>query len=222
MTQQPALIDLSGSFFQEIECFSEVWEALETLTMPDSQRRRQGMEQLLELEVARVSPLVAYVMATRLTDPDIGIRFRVVQAIGEILMPIDATKKPTEAVLQTIKEYLAQWRSRPIFGLLQVAVQYPPAETHIATIFNYCSFAGSTLADIFIDRRHPVEIRRQAIFFVGRVGFLDTIPALERLIDRLSGRLKGQRKMPFAPPPRPDEETLLVVAQTALALLKSS
>ncbi len=222
VTLQPVLFDLSESFAQVSDHLPEVWEALESLTVPDPARRHQSLDRLLEMDVLRVSPLVAYVLATRISDPEIDLRFRVVQAIGDILTPSDPTKTPTKAVQHTIKEHLSQLRNRPIFGLLQVAAQYPPAETNIATIFNHCSFAGSTLADIFTDRRHPVEIRRQAIFFVGRVGFLDAIPALERLIDRLAGRLNGQRKMPFAPPFLPDEESLISVAQSALALLKAS
>jgi hypothetical protein len=112
-------------------------------------------------------------------------------------------------------------RKRNIFALLQVAEHKISSETNVAVLLNTCSYAGNALANIFTDRKIPIPIRRQAVIYTGRVGFLDAIPALEKLADRLESRMNGQSSMPFAPPSDSDEKSLLPAVQTALRLLQS-
>jgi HEAT repeat protein len=218
---QPVLFDFSDSATGVAELFPEVWGALEDLTSPDVVLRSQALDCLLKIDAPRLSPLVAYVLTTRLNDPDIGIRFRVIQTLGEVLAPQDSSAKTNNMVRQHIKSYISQMRRRSIYALLQVAEQNISAESNVAALLNACSFAGNALADIFANRKTPVPIRRQAIIFVGRVGFLDAIPALEKLAERLVARMNGQTAMPFAPPSDSDEKSLLPAVQAALALLKA-
>jgi len=218
---QPVLFDFSDSATGVAELFPEVWGALEDLTSPEAALRSRALDCLLGIDAPKLSPLVAYVLTTRLSDPDFDIRFRVVQALGDVLAPQDPSENANEMVLQHIKSYISQMRRRSIFALLQVAEQNMSAESNVAALLNACSFAGNALADIFTDRKAPMPIRRQAIIFVGRVGFLDSIPALEKLVTRLETRMNGQSKMPFAPPGDSDERELLPVVQTALTILKT-
>jgi hypothetical protein len=94
------------------------------------------------------------------------------------------------------------------------------ANSQIAALFNMCSHVGSVLVEVMMERRISVSLRRQAINFIGQVGFIDAIPQLERLIERLESRSNGQRRMPFAPPSDPDEASLLTGIQTTLTMLK--
>ena len=104
--------------------------------------------------------------------------------------------------------------------LLEVADAYPDSESKVASLFNLCSQSGVFLVKIMVDRKITLELRRQAIIFIGRVGFLEAIPALEKFENRLETRMNGQKTMPFAPPATSDERSLLPVIQTTLALLK--
>jgi hypothetical protein len=54
------------------------------------------------------------------------------------------------------------------------------------------------------------------------VGFLEAIPAMERIQSRLETRLEGQQSMPFAPVSHDsDEVDLLPTVREALAALRA-
>jgi HEAT repeat protein len=215
------LFDFSDSATGVAELFPSVWCALEDFTASNAEVRHRALDRLLEIGAHRLSPLVAYVLATRLDDHDIEIRFRVIQALGDVLSPQDPSMEAPEPVRQHIKFYVSQMRRRNIYALLQVAEHKISAESSVAVLMNACSYAGNALIDIFTDRKTSIAIRRQAVVFVGRVGFLDAIPALEKLADRLAARVNGQSAMPFAPPTETDDKSLLPAVQTALTLLRT-
>ena len=217
---QPTLFDFSDSSSGVVELFPAVWSAVEGMTAPDVDTRREALDRLLELDAPRLSPLVASILATRLVDPDFDLRFRVVRALGEVLSPSDPAKGTPEPVRLHVKFYLSHMRRREVYSLLQVADQYLAAESDVAALLNVCSYAGVALADIVSDRKASLATRRQAINFIGRVGFIDAIPALEKLAERLESRMNGQQTMPFAPPSESDEKALLPAVQAALALLE--
>jgi len=218
---QPSLFDFADSAVGVAELFPTIWRALEQLTSPAISDRQTGLSQIIELDAQRISPLVAYVLATRLDDQDIEFRFKVVQVLGDLLSQGDSSAAPTPEVKSTLKAYLAQMRQRKIYALLQVGDYHMPAGSSVAALLKACSNAGRVLADIFLDRSLPLEIRLQAIQFAGNVGFLDTIPGLEKLAARLEGRLNGQRSMVFIQENDSKEKSLLPAVQTALAILKA-
>lgn len=217
---QPLLFDLDESAAR-LELFPAVWSAAEALVLKDAGLRWDAFEQLVELEAPRYSPLVAYVFATRISDPDIPLRTKIVKTLGEVLsLDRDGLPAP-ENVRQTLTAYLAQMRTRHTFALLQVLVEDPSLEKHIAVLLNACPYAGNHLGDILSDRKVPIEVRKHAGRMIGRVGFLDALPTLERLSARLQARLNGQSSMPFAPHSPKEELDLLPVIQTALTLLRA-
>ncbi len=218
---QPHLFDFSDSTTGVVELFPTVWGALERLVSSDLKNKYIGLEQLLELDAHRLSPLVAYIFATCLSDPDINFRFRIVQALGGMLLRENSTLTPSEEVFHNLKSYLSKMRRRRIYALLEVSEHHPSSVTDVAALIKACSYAGGTLADIFSDRKLPIELRRQAVNISGIVGFLEVIPALEKLALRLESRMSGQRAMPFAPPPDVSEKSLLPTVQTALTILNS-
>jgi hypothetical protein len=203
------------------ELFPTIWRALEQLTSPDLSNRQTGLSQIVELDAHRLSPLVAYVLATRIEDQDIEFRFKVVQVLGDLLSQVKDSTVPAPEVRKTLKAYFSQMRQRKIYALLQVGDYYMSAGSSIAPLLRACSNAGRVLADIFLDRSLPLEIRLQAIQSAGDVGFLDTIPSLEKLAARLEGRLNGQHAMAFMPVTDSKEKSLLPAIQTALAILKT-
>jgi HEAT repeat protein len=217
---QPTLFDFTGTSSGTVELFPTVWSAAEELTSPDVEVRQSSLERLAAIHAIRLSPLIAYLTATRLLEPEMSLRKRVVQLLGEVLAPDEAGRPAPEPVVRHLSVYLAQMRTRPIVSLLQVIELDPQLEAAAARLLNACPYGGSQLADIVSDRKVPVSIRVQAVRMIGLVGYLDTLPTLERLEARLNARIKGQQSMPFAPPSGPDESELLPAVQTAIGTLR--
>ena len=218
---QPALFEIGSTSVGILELFPDVWAACEALSNPDDDIRRSGLERLAEIGAARLSPLVVYLLATRLSDPELDLRARTAQILGDVLAPdAEGNTAPAE-VLTALKEHLSQMRTRQVFALLQISAAQPECEPQVARLLNACAYAGVHLTEILASRKAPIEIRKQAARFIGLVGYLDALPSLERIVTRLEGRLKGQQAMPFVPPAGVDELDLLPEAQSALAMLQA-
>jgi hypothetical protein len=216
---QPGLWQSFDTSTGMLELFPEAWNAAEALCGPDARLRRQALARLDELGAARLSPLVVYLVAGRLTDPDLGVRCQAVRIAGDLL----AQDKQGNLIPEPVRRYLvwtlSQMRMRSVFHLLEVAKEEPESTPQITRLLNACPYAGRHLADIALDRTFPLAERKQAVLFIGAVGYLDAIPPLERLASRLAARLKGQQTMSFAPPAQGDEDDLLPIVQSVLHLL---
>jgi hypothetical protein len=217
---QPLLLILDDSTGQ-FEIFPAVWVAIENLVLPDAEIRHKALDRLLQLNAPRFSPIVAYILATRLTDPDIKFRARIVRTLSEILMPDDEGNPAPENVRNCLTLILSQSRTRQIFALLQVIVDNSSLESQAAHLINACPYGGTHLVDIMNNPKAPIEVRKQAVGMIGRVGFLDTLSSLERLESKLENRLNGQKTMPFAPTGGWDEVDLLPSIRTALNCLRT-
>ncbi|MBN2045458.1 MAG: hypothetical protein JW757_10595, partial [Anaerolineales bacterium] len=136
--------------------------------------------------------------------------------LGELLIIDERGTQAPDAVRRHLISYLAQMRTRPVFCLLQAASTQPALEAHVTRLLNACPHAGTHLAEIFSDRGVPLAVRQQAVHFVGQVGFLEAIPALERLAARLEARRNGQVTMPFVSSASAQEENELLpeISQT--------
>jgi hypothetical protein len=218
---QPELFEHLGASTGEVELFPAVWSAAEGLANPEVKARLEALSQLAEMNAQRLSPLVAYLIATRLADPDLEMRHQVVMVLGELFKSDQDGRTVDDKVSQYLTTYLSQMRTRLVFSLLQVAEKYTDADANISRLFNACPFAGEHLVEIFTDRSNAQIIRKKAIYFVGLVGYLDGIPALERLDTRLEARLNGQQAMSFAQSSSADEEELLPVIRQALTSLRA-
>jgi hypothetical protein len=216
---QPPLFELGDSASGSVELFPAVWSAIEALINPEISIRRLGILQIANLDAARVSPVVAYLLATRITDPDLEVRGSIINILGRILGPGVGYKAATPAVRQQLAAYLSQIHTREVFALLQTVELNSALEDQVSSLFNTCPFAGNHLIFIVSDRKIPLTIRKQAVFYLGKVGYQDAIPALERIEARLAARANGQQTMPFAPPDREDETALLPSVQEALKAL---
>jgi hypothetical protein len=190
--EQPDLNELTPSNSNKSEALPVIWEALESLTSQELLNRIAGLRRIIKLDAVRQHPLVIYVLMTRITEPDIELRTRIVQLLGSVLdLEVRGPKKAAaslEAVKKTLVTALAGMRTRQIFALLQVIEFDKSADGAVSNLLSYCSFAGGHLAQILSNRNAPLSIRRQAAHFIGRIGYLDALPALERLVSRLESR----------------------------------
>lgn len=219
--EQPALFQWGETSFGALELYPEIWSAAEALVYPDVNIRRNGVEQLIKLGAARLSPLIAYLLATRLTEPDIKLRNRIIQALSEVLENDPNGQSAPELVRQSLTAQLARLRTREIFALLQSSHSQSENEGAVARLLRACPYGGGHLAEILSERKLPLNIRRQAALMLGRVGFVEAIPALNRLASRLETRLTGQQAMPFLSSTEPDDTSLLPDIQEALTALRS-
>jgi HEAT repeat protein len=218
---QPSLFNLEDTQSGTLELFPALWAAAEALTSPDIEARKDGLERIVAMKAARLSPLVTYLLATRLQDPDPAFRVEVVRVLGDIARPDAQGQLAPEAVRQALKAYLSQMRTRPIFALLQVTQSSPENEPQVSALLNICTFAGKHLIEIVLERSMPLEIRRLATHYIGLVGYLDAIPGLERLLARLEVRQNGQQAMPFLPQNDNDEVALIPAVRAALDMLRA-
>jgi len=183
-----------------LEVLPAVWNATESLASSEPVTRHHGIDALVELGVQRVSPLVAYMVATCLNDPDIYIRRRVSYILADLIVNDPVMNQTPDNVRKTVTNYLHNMREETIFGLLEVALMDPLVEKSIYHLFNASPHAGKYLGDILSQYKYPLAIRQKAIYYVGLVGYTEALPVLERLLNRLEARLHGQYAMPFAPP----------------------
>lgn len=221
LISQLPLFEFGETSSELVELFPTVWSAAESLANIEAAQRYQAVEYLYKSRAVRISPLVVYLLVTRLTDPDMAVRSLVIDALSSVYEPDEKGILAPEAVRRHLGAQLAPMRTREIYALLQVLVAHPEQANKVARLLNACPYAGNHLADVLANRKTPLEIRRQAIRLIGHVGFLDAIPALERILARLESRLNGQQAMPFAPPTGVDDTNLLPDIKTTLGLLRS-
>jgi hypothetical protein len=103
-----------------------------------------------------------------------------------------------------------------VFGLLEVAVIDPEAQKPIYFILNACPMAGKYLGNILSEWKNPLMVRQKAIYFIGTVGYMEMLPVLERLLDRLEARQNGQYSMSFAPSSTRSDEDILPYLRNAI------
>jgi hypothetical protein len=219
---QPVLFNLIDTTTGEVELFPSVWGAAEEFISPEVSMRRKGLDTLRQIGASRLSPLIAYLIATRLIDSDLELRKLIILTLSEVLEPDREGKLAPDGVLRTLTAYLTQMRTRIIYMLLEAAASDPLLQPHVARILNCSPFAGNHLAALLQDRKTELAIRREAARMIGLVGYLEVIPMLEKMETRLSARTGGQQEMPFAPPSSPEETQLLPLIVESLRLLKST
>lgn len=212
--QRTDLVGLGRSKSDKVEFLPDVWDAAEALTSPDLEIRSFGLKRLVESDAVRYYPLIAYLLYTRLNEPDIELRTRIVDALSSVFA-LNGSNAPQElSVYPGLTYYLSQMRTRQIYSLLQVVDFDRSAEAKVASLLEHCSYAGEHLAEILADRHTPLSIRKQAIRFIDLMGYLDALPTLERLETRLMQRRNGKEE--YGEAIQDDECSLLPLIRSAL------
>lgn len=218
-TQTKLFVFEDDSSIGALELFPAVWQAAERLVSPNSDTRSHALEELLELGAVRLSPLVAYLIATRLTDPDLEFRARIVEVLGGALSPDDKGRPTPEIVRRHLAGYLSQMETTQIQMIVQAAALSFELSQYTARLLNLCPNAGNHLAEILGDRTAGLQARQEAAHLIGQVGFEEAVPMLKRVQRRIETRQAGQASMAFAPKFEEDDGALLPVIREALNLL---
>lgn len=182
---------------QDLEWSDEIWQAAEGLVSPNSSEREKALDYLLDQDAPAKSPLIAYLLATRLSDPDLEVRCHIVKALGSVLARQEEGEVLLDPVLRQLQSYLAYLNTEQILDLLEVSEQYLSAEESLIGIFRLASYAGNRLSGIVNDRKIPLGIRQNAIYFCGEAGYLETSTTLEVLVSRIEKRKQMLTRSPF-------------------------
>ena len=164
---------------------------------------------------------MAYLVVTRLFDPDESLRVRVVEALANILRRDAGGQYAPEEVRARIISGLSQLGDQGLLSLLAVGVKHEEVHGHIVKLINYAPHTGRFLKDLAGDRRQRIPTRKLAITFLGRIGYVDAYSELIRLRNRIESRQLGQKSMPFAPPSSESEELLLPELRKVITVLGS-
>jgi hypothetical protein len=197
---------------------ADPWLAAEWLVSPDSDCRRDGLAALTADEAVLFTPLVTYLLATRIEEPDLALRRDVVAALARCLAgpgPGRLGGVPTRRFLLTLLAGLDRPR---VERLLEVAAGQAHCPEALALLDRVPNL-GSLLTSIAADRQTPASLRAAAVAALGELGVLEALPALEGLKTRLEGQKAGQLAMAFAPPSDPDDGKLLAALEAAIAAL---
>jgi hypothetical protein len=220
-TFQLALLDFEKTSSSSFELFPKVWGAAEALTDIGVVNRQTSLDCLDELSAARFSPLVAFLLFSRITDPDLMVRARIIKMLAEVLRPDSQGQFAPEPVRQNLLFNLTRMQLREIFMLLETAEFDASTTDSVATLLKVNHLAGGDLTIILADRKMPLAVRRQAANFIAQVGYIDAVPGIERLINRLDARVNGQQTFIMNSVDALDELELLPILQSVLKGLKA-
>jgi hypothetical protein len=196
-----------------------LWDIAEGLLSPDMNVRERSLDQLIETEEYYKSPLIASLLVSRISEPDLEFRFHLIQLLGSLLDIETSDQYFTDQALVYAQDTLNQIGENQLVKLLEVSDKYLTSVKAISAILHMISYAGNSLGGIVNDRKQPVSLRQQAIFYCGEVGFLSSRPTLQNLIQRVekarnrSGDVSERKKSR-------DEELLYPYAISALEKLK--
>src|SRR5512139_507607 len=62
-----------------------VWNALEEIIKSSTEARNHALDELIEVSAPSTFPIVAYILAAHVVDPDIAFRVRTIEVLGEAL-----------------------------------------------------------------------------------------------------------------------------------------
>lgn len=216
---QLPLFDISNPSTGAFELFPKIWAASEALTSPNPKIRIDGLVILDEYRAARFSSLICYLIYTRLGDPDIEVRKRVISSLVNVLRVDNEGNSAPEMVYQNLKFHLSQLQEPTIYGLLETCEEEPDIECYVADLLRQSSHAGEYLSEIMNNRRYRLDVRIRATQLIGKIGFLEALPSIERAINKLEARVNGQQIFTFAYQDNNDENRLLPTLRVTYDLL---
>jgi hypothetical protein len=190
-----------------------LWEAASNLISSDPDLRDRAIDQLIELDGYQDSPLITYILFTRLAEPDLEIRFHIVRLLGSLLDFESTGPHFTDRALKRVHYELGQLDLIRLVNLLEVSSHYLSSVPDVENILKLYSYAGESLGGIVNDRKYPVDIRQQAIFYCGTLGLMSSKTNLEILIRRVERARESNQRTKI----RDNEEQLYAQAVSAIA-----
>ena len=200
------------------------WTAGEMFISPHVEERRRGLAILCGSEAARCSSLTLHLLASRVDDPDLGLRAQIVHALADYFEMREHEHRYPPEVRGLVAGHLRKFERPQLVALLELyqagregRVGLRPDS--LLSLAERIPNASNLLTNIAGDRAQLLRLRQAAIELIGQVGFTDAGSILEGLRLRLEGRRAGQLTMLFAPSDWPEDQALLPALRETLGLL---
>jgi hypothetical protein len=200
------------------------WTAGEMFISPHVEERRRGLAILCGSDSARKSSLTLHLLASRVDEPDMGLRAQIVHALADYFEIREREYRYPPEVRGLVAGLLRKFDRPQIVALLELlqAANRAHVGLRLETLVRLTEripAASSLLTHIASDRGQPLPLREAALRLIGQVGFTDARAVLEGLLLRLDGRRAGQMTMLFAPSDWPEDQALLPALRQALELI---
>jgi hypothetical protein len=176
------------------ENLTDIWFAAELLISPELLERKKGFERLIELDAIKQNPIIIYLLASNLSEPDFSLRAFIVRVLSGLLDDIKTSKSPQKDPRFILTNYLSQISTEEVYSLLELAEVDPPSREYVVQLLCSCACAGDQLRKFVMDRECAINMRLIALEIIGKVGYLEVLPDLERLAKRLENRVNAEKK----------------------------
>ena len=103
-----------------IDRLKMIWRYTQALTSPEISTRKEGFTHLIELDVIHNSPLIVYILASKINEVDITLRAYVINVLANILSLKTAPESSINLSQQTLTVSLSQIGTRDIYSLIQL------------------------------------------------------------------------------------------------------
>jgi hypothetical protein len=131
---QPALFEYGETITGKLELLPQMWYVAEALASPSSANRRAALEFIYEQQVAKFSPLISYLLMTRIDEPDINMRQDIIRLLADVLQPDNDGITATDQVRIVLYEYFSQLDHNKILSILKTAETYPLLEPQVEVL----------------------------------------------------------------------------------------
>jgi hypothetical protein len=200
------------------------WTAGEMFVSPHVEERRRGLAILCGSEAARTSSLTPHLLASRIEEPDLGLRAQIAHVLADYFEIRGREFRYAPEVRRGVSEHVRRFGRRQVLALLELhqAAREGRAQVQpeaLRRLLERMPGAAGVLTQLAGDRGLAVGLRSAAIDIIGQVGFTEAGPMLEGLALRLEGRRAGQMTMLFAPSDWPEDQALLPALKETLRLL---
>lgn len=176
------------------ENLTDIWFAAELLISPELLERKKGFKRLIELDAIKQNPIIIYLLASNLSEPDFSLRAFIVRVLSGLLDDIKTSKSPQKDPRFILTNYLSQISTEEVYSLLELAEVDPPSREYVVQLLCSCACAGDQLRKFVMDRECAINMRLIALEIIGKVGYLEVLPDLERLAKRLENRVNAEKK----------------------------
>lgn len=219
MQDRPILVEKEIHLSLE-KYLPDVWRASQALVGSQSEKRFQALKQLDQMEIIRFSPLLAYLVATRLNDANPELCFHAMLTLLSVLEPDSLGQPAPDEVRSEVFSYLCDLSKKTVLSILKTSLDHLEQRSEISKFLNLCPIAGKHLSAILMDRSQSIAIRCQAVDLIGLIGFVDTKSTLLRIKSRIDSRMNNNG-IQLASATLEDEKSLLLSINTALTLLQN-
>jgi hypothetical protein len=200
------------------------WTAGEMFISPHVEERRRGLALLCGAEAVRKSSLTVHLLASRVDEPDLGLRAQIVHALADYFEVRERDYRYPPEVRSLVAGNLRRFAQPQVVALLELHQaasigRVPLRPDSLLRLIERIPSASALLTHLAGDRGQPLPVRRSALELIGQVGFTDAGAVLEGLLLRLEGRRAGQMPMLFAPSDWPEDQALLPALRETLVML---